>query len=198
MSHEIKCRVYYLSQIVRRDICRHTYGDTDRTVYEYIRKSRRKNRGLFKSVIEVRFEIDDVFVYIRHHFVGKLCKSCLRITVCGGSVSVHVTEVSLSVDKRISHREILRKTYHCVIYGRVAVRMVTAEHVSDRRCGFARGFIVSQLILIHRVEYTSVYGFKTVAYIGKRTGNYDAHRVFYKRLFYARTHLDFDYFLILI
>ena len=113
--HLIYRSVDDLAEVVRRDICRHTDSDTDRAVHEQVRETRREYSRLFQAVIEVRVEVDDVLVDIRHHLVRELRESRLGITVSRRGVSVDRTEVSVSLDQRISHREGLSETHHRIV-----------------------------------------------------------------------------------
>ena len=134
MLHKIDRTVNDFTEVVRRNIGRHTYRNAHGAVNEKVRETGRKNHGFLLAVIEVRSEINDVFLNIRHHFVSELGKSRLRITVSSRAVTVHVTEVTVTVNQRISHVKGLCKTNHRVVYGSVSVRMVTSEYVTDRRC----------------------------------------------------------------
>ncbi len=115
-----------LSHIVRRNVCRHTDGNTRRAVDQQIRKTRRQNHRLFQTVVVVGHKIDGVFVDIGEHFHRNFAHSRFRITVSRRRVAVDRTEVAVPIHKHIAHREALRQAYHCVIHRRVAVRVITA------------------------------------------------------------------------
>ena len=91
------------AKVVRRNLCSHTYGDTVRTVYKQVRKSARKYGWLFKSVVKVRLKINRLFVNIGKHFARNLAHSRLCVSVCGRRVTVNRTEVTVAVNKHISH-----------------------------------------------------------------------------------------------
>ena len=162
---------------MRGDIRRHTDRDTRRAVDEQVREFRGQNDGFLESVVVVRYKVDRVLVYIRKHFESHFAHSRLRITVSSRGVSVDRTEVTVTVDEHISHREILRESDHCVIYRRVAVGMVAAENRTDRVRALTVSLVGHESVFVHRIEYTSVYGFESVPYVGKSTRRYNGHRV---------------------
>ncbi len=93
---------------MRRDVRRHTYGDTGRSVHQQVRESGRQYHRFFFVLVKVRLEIDRVFIYIRYHLQGYLRKPCLGVTHRGRRVVIAGSEVSVSVDEHRPHREILR------------------------------------------------------------------------------------------
>ena len=74
----------------------------------------------------------------------------------------------MSLDKRVAEREILRHAHHRAVHGAVSVRMIAAEHVTDRRRRLAEGLVVRKMILIHSPEYTPLTGLHAVADVGQR------------------------------
>ena len=94
--------VYYLGEVVGRNVGRHTDGNSYRAVYKQIRKSGGKDRRLVSRVIEVSRHRNDVLFDIAHHIICDTSHSRLGVTVCSRAVTVHVTEVSVTLDKRIS------------------------------------------------------------------------------------------------
>ena len=72
MLHIVNRSVDDFPQIVRRYIGRHADRDADRTVDKQIREAGGQHLRLFQTVIKVRIKVYDVFVNIRHHFIGKL------------------------------------------------------------------------------------------------------------------------------
>ena len=170
-----------LTEIVRRDVCRHTYRYADTSVHKQIRKTRGQYDRFFQLVIVVGAEIDRVLIDIRQHLVCDLRKPCLGITVCGRRVAVNGTEVSVTVHHRIAKRKILRETNHSVIYGSVTVGVILTEHFSDGVRAFAVRLVRGVARIVHRIDDTSVYRLKTVPYVRQRTRNNDRHRVVKER-----------------
>ena len=167
--------------VVRRNVRRHTDRDTRRTVYKEIGIACGQHGGFFKAVVVVALKIDRVFVYIGEHFCGNLAHSRLGIPVCSRRVAVYRTEVSVSVDKNVSHRERLCKTNHSVVNGSVAVGVIAAEHRADRVRALTVFAVRGKILFVHRVQYASVDGLQAVPYIGERTLHYDRHRIVEER-----------------
>ena len=71
--------------------------------------------------------------------------------------------------------------------------MVSAQHVADRRRAFAERLVVRQVILVHCIQNSAVHGLETVAHVGQRTADDDAHRVFdiARRHFADQLRLDY-------
>ena len=166
-----------LGEVVRRDIRRHADGDARAAVDEQIREAARQHARLAAGLVKVRIPVHGVLVDVAQHFVGDLRQARLGVSVGGRGVAVHGAEVAVTVDEHIAHGEILRQTHHRVIHGRVAVRMIPAEHVADAGGGFFEGLVRGQVVLVHGVEDTPVHGLETVAHIRQRTSDDDGHGI---------------------
>ena len=157
MVDDIAGAVDDLREVVRRDVGRHADRDAGRAVHQQVGEAGRQYDRLLALLIEVRLEIDRVFLDIRQHVVCQLGHAGLGITVCCRRVAVHGTEVAVTVDQRIVQRERLRHTHHRVVNRCVAVRMIPAEHITDGRCRLAVGLVRGQAVLVHRVQDAAVY-----------------------------------------
>ena len=100
--HTVDSGVNDLTEIVGRDICRHTDSDSDSSIYKEVREAGGKNAGLSSSVIEVRHKVNDLFFKVSHKRVSYLRHSRLGVTVSRSTVSVNRTEVSVTFNKGIS------------------------------------------------------------------------------------------------
>ena len=167
--HAVIHRVDDLAEVVRWNIGRHADRNADAAVDQQVREAAGQNRRLLQTVIEVGHHGNDVLVEIPHHFVGNAVEPRLGVTVCGRRVTVHRTEVSVPLHKRVPQGEWLCQTNHRAVDRRVAVRMVTTQHVTDRGCRLAEGLGVGQTVLIHCVEDTPLTRLHAVADIGERT-----------------------------
>ena len=87
---------------MRWNIGRHTYGDTGSTIYQQVRKTCRKYNRFTFCLIKVRLEINGIFVDVCKHLHGNLTETCLCVSHGSCTVTIHGTEVSMSVNKRIS------------------------------------------------------------------------------------------------
>ena len=144
-------RVDDFRKVVRRDIRRHTYGNTRRTVYQKVRETARQNSRFFARFVEVRVPVNGIFFDIAEHFVRNFRHSRFRVTVSRGRVAVDRTEVSVTFEQRISHRKVLRKSYKSVVNRCVSVRVIPTENVAYRRRAFSERLVGSQSVLVHRV-----------------------------------------------
>src|SRR5690606_1194043 len=122
--------IYRFRKVVRRHIGGHTYGNTGRTVYHEIRNSGRHYGRFRKTVIKVILEIYSILIKVGKHFIRNLLQSCFGIPHCRRRVTVHGTEVTLTVYLRITQTPRLCHPYHRVIYGTVAMRVVFTQNIS--------------------------------------------------------------------
>ena len=146
-----------LGEVMRRDVGRHADRDAGRAVYQQVREAGGQNDRLLTLLVEVRLEIDRVFLDVREHEVRELGHAGLGVTVSCRGIAVHGTEVAVTVNERIMQRKRLRHAHHRVVNRCVAVRMIAAEHVTDGRCRLAVGLVRGQAVLVHRVQEAAVY-----------------------------------------
>ena len=194
--HTEDSSVYNFTEVMRRDICSHTYRDTHSSVYKEIGEAGRKHARLTETVIKVRSEVNYLFLEILHKLVSDLCHSRLGITVSRRAVAVNGTEVSVSFNKRITVREVLSHSYHSSVNRRVTVRMVSTKHVTDRRCRLSERLVACQMVLVHRVHNSSLTGLHSVSYVRKRTRCNNRHGILDKGSLYLLFHINVYYFLI--
>ena len=194
--HTVDGGINYLTEIVRGNIGSHTNRNTHRAVYKQVGKTGRQNRGLLQAVIKVGHHGNNVLIKIAHHFVGNLVKTCLGITVSSRAVTVYRAEVSVTLNKRITHREVLRHTNHSAVNSRVTVRVISTKHVTYGGCRLAERLGVHKSILVHSVEDTASTGLHSVTHVGKRTRHNNRHGVFDKGFFNFLFHTHVDDFLI--
>ena len=194
--HAVNDRVDRLAEVVRGYVCRHTDGNADGSVHKQIRKSRRKHRRLLTAVVEVAVHLHDVLVNVAQHFIRYLREPRLGVTVGRGRVAVDRTEVAVALDQRVAEREVLSHSHHRAVNRAVAVRMVSAEHVADRRRGLAEGPVGGQVILVHGPEDSPLARLHAVPDVGPRARSYDGHSVLYERRLDLAVHSDIDYLLV--
>ena len=145
---------------------------------------------MHKSIVEVRVEVDGVFVDFAQHLGSNFAEARFGVTLCSRWVAVHAAEVALSVYKRTTNGEVLRKAHQGFVHGTVAVGVVLTKYVTDDTGALTVGLVVEQVQFAHRVQNTSVHGFKSVADVGDGTGNVDRHCVGNEGLFHFLFHLD--------
>ena len=146
-----------LTQVMRRNVGSHADRNTVGAVYQKMRKPGRQYHRLFSALVKVWHKVYGIFFNIGQHMHGQLGHLCLGITVGSRAVTVNRTKVTVTVHSRITHREILRHTNQCVIDRRVAVRMVSTQHITDgRRTLFIR-LVRRDAVLVHCVQNAAVY-----------------------------------------
>src|SRR3546814_14362098 len=72
-------------------------------------------------------------------------------------IAVDRTEVALTVDEHVAHREVLRHAYHGVVDRGVAVRMVFTDHVADDARRFLVRLVDIVAELLHREQPAAVH-----------------------------------------
>ena len=143
-------------QVVGRDIGRHTDSDAGRTIYQKVRETAGQNSRLFPGFVKVRIPVNGILVDIPQHLIGKLRHSCFRITVSCRGVSVHRTEVTVAIHQHITHREVLCKTHHCVVYCRITVGVIFTDNITDTGCRLSKGLVRCKTGFVHRIQNTTV------------------------------------------
>ena len=105
----------------------------------------------------------------------------------GGSPSTRA-EISLAVDERVAHVEILGKANEGGVDDRFTVRMIVAGSVSADFGALAITAIGGQAEIVHGHEDAALDRLEAVAHVGKSAGDDDAHGVVEIRL----AHFGFD------
>ncbi len=166
-----------LAEVVRRDVGRHADRDTRRAVDQQVRNPGRHDRRLGLRTVVVVDEVDGFLVDVGQHLVRDLGHANLGVTHGGRRVAVDRTEVALPVDQHVPHREWLRHADDRVVDGRIAVRVVLTDHVTDDAGGLLVGLVVVVSKLAHGVQNPAVYRFQAVTHVRQRAADDDAHRV---------------------
>jgi hypothetical protein len=177
-----------LVEVVRRNVGGHAHGDTRGTVDQKIREARRHDRRLGFGPVVVRDEIDRFFLDVREQLARDARHAHFGVTHGRRRIAVDRTEVALPVDEQVAHREVLRHAHERVVHGVVAVRVVLADDVADDARGFLVGLVPVVAELAHRMKDAAMHGLETVANVGQRAADDDAHGVVEIRL----AHLVFE------
>ena len=133
------------------------------------------------KLVVVGLEVDGLLVEVAQQLHGGFVETSLGVTHGSRRVAVDRAEVSVTVDQRKSHGERLGEAHHRAVHGRIAMRMILADDVADRTGGLHMGFRGHVAGLVHRVEDAAMNGLQTVANVGQRTRDDDAHGVLEKR-----------------
>ena len=155
--------VAQFAQIVGRDVGSHTHGNTRAAVEQQVGNLARHDRGFLQGVVVVGAKIHGVLVQVVQELLGKLGHAHFGITHGRGGVAVYGAEVALPVHQGIAHGKLLRHTHQRIVHGRVAVRVIFTDNVTDD----ARGFFVRTVIVVGKLilgEHDApMYRLKTVA-----------------------------------
>ena len=179
-----------LAEVVRRDVGGHAHGDAHRAVDQEVGEAGGQHGRLAPTVVEVRHKRHDLFFKVGHHLVGDLREARLGITVGGGGVAIDRAEVAVALDQGIAHGKILRHAHHGAVNGRVAVRVITTQHVAHGGGRFAERLVAGQVILIHGVHDAALTRLHAVAHVGQGAGHDDGHGVFDEGLLHPFFHVD--------
>ncbi len=139
------------AQIVRRNLGRHADRDAYAAVDQQVGNARRQDFGLEFAFVVVGLEVDGFLVDVFEQRRGDAREARFGVPHGRGRIAIDGTEVSLPVDQRVAHREILRHADQGVVDRGVAVRVVFTHDVADDPGALARGAIGCRPIsLIHK------------------------------------------------
>ena len=173
---------------MRRNIGGHADGDAGGAVDEKARDARGQNDRLFFAFIEIGNEIDGFLFDVGEHFFRDLREARFGVPHRGRRIAVDGAEISLAVDERVAHVEILGHADERVVNRRIAVRMEFAEHFADDFRALAIRLRGGEAELVHAVENAAMDGLEAVAHVGQGAPDDYAHGVIEIRFF----HLRFD------
>ena len=178
----------HLAQIMRRDIGRHAHGDAGGAIDQQIGKLRRQNRRFLQRLVVIRHHIDGILVDIGEQAVAHPGEPRLGIALRRRRIAIHRPEITLPLDQRHPHREILRHAHHGVVDRRVAMRVEIAHHLADHLGRFAKRPVPVVAGFLHGVEDAAMDRLQPVADIGQCSAHDHAHRV----IEIGALHLVFD------
>ncbi len=99
---ELDDRVADFGDVVRWNVGRHADRDAARAVDEELRQARRKHDRLGPLAVEVRDEIDRLFVDVDQHLHGDPRQARLGIPIGCRRIPVDRAEVAVRIDQRIA------------------------------------------------------------------------------------------------
>ena len=170
-------RIRNLPKIVRGNIGSHTDSDTGGSVDQQVGIPAGKHHRLLLGLVKVRYEIHRVLVDVGQHFDGHPCQTGFRISHGCGTVSVHGSEIPMSVDQRISGIPLLSQLYQRIVNGTVTMGMIFTHGITDDTCTFTVRLVRSVIQFDHGIQDPSLHGLQSVTNIRKRPGCDHAHRV---------------------
>ena len=169
--------VAHLAEVVGRHVGGHTDGDAGGTVDEQVRDLGGQHGGLRDGVVEVEGHIDGILLNVGDHLLRGAAQAGLGVTHGGRTVAIHGTEVTLTVHEGITQGPRLGHTHEGVIDGRVAVRVVLTEHLTDDTGALTIGAALGDVHVPHGVYDAALHGLETVAHVGQGAGDDDRHRI---------------------
>jgi len=166
-----------LAQVVRRNVGGHPDGDAGRPVDQQVREPGRQHGRFFLATVVVVLEIDGVLADIADHLHGQRRHLALGVPHGRCRVVARRTEVALTGHQPCTHHPRLRQAHQGVVNRRVTVRVVQTHDLADDTRALVPAAVGTVATVVHRVDHSAVHRFETVAHIGQRAPDDDAHRV---------------------
>ena len=173
---------------MRWNVRSHPDGDAAGAVHQKIRNARGQNERLFAGLIKIGNEIDRFFFEVGENVFAELGEPRFRVPHRRRRIAVDGTEISLAIDQRVAHVEVLRQAHQRGINDGFSVRMVIAGSVATDLGAFAVAAVRGQAEVVHGHEDAALHGLEAIAHIRQRARDDHAHRVVEVRLL----HLSFD------
>ena len=170
-------RIDQFAKVMRWNIRRHTDRNTHLAIQENVWHCCRQHDRLLLCTIEVVAEINRILLNIGQHLNANLVHAGLSIARCCWLITVHRTEVTLTLNERIAHLPRLSKVHHRHINRRITMWVVFTHYFTDDTRGLNSSMWSLPAVLIHCIQDTAVNRLQTIAYIWKRTINQDRHRI---------------------
>ena len=162
---------------MRRDIGCKPDGYTRRAVHQKVGEPPGEYVRFEDSIVEVPRPFNGVFVDVAQQLQSERSEPRLGITHSRRAVAVHRPEVAVPVNERRAHVKRLRHAHHCLINGRIAVRVEFTQAVADDTRALAVRFIGRNAELMHCVKYAPLNGFKSVLDARQGSVEYDRFRI---------------------
>ena len=169
-------------QVMRWDIRRHTNSDTRRAIHQQVRDAGGKHFWDLFSTVVVRHPVNGFFINISQHLMADLLHPDFRVTHRRSRVTIHRTEVTLTIDQGVAHREVLSHPNNGVIHRRVTVRVVFTDHITNNTRRLFVRLIPVIAENVHSVQHAAVYRLKTIPDIRQSPPDNYAHRIIQVRL----------------
>src|SRR5260221_7096423 len=176
------------AEIVRRDVRGHADGDAAGAIDEQVGNARREHEGFFAGLIEVGNEVDGLFFEVSENVFADFRETGFCVPHGRRGIAVHGAKISLAVDERVAHVEVLREADERRVNDRFAVRVIVAGGVAADFGAFAVAAIGGQAEVVHGHKDAPLHGLEAVAHVGEGTRDDHAHRVVKMRL----AHFGFD------
>src|SRR5216684_2211059 len=188
LFHQQNRGVHDFPQIVWRNVGGHADCDAARAIDQKIWNARRQHHRFFAGLIEIGNEINGFFFQVGQNIFADFRQARFRVPHRRGWIAINGSEISLSIDQRVAHVEVLRLPHQRRVNHRFAVRMVVAGSVAANFCALAVAAIGGQAQIVHGHQDAALHRLQAVAHVGERARDDYAHRVVEIRL----PHFRFD------
>ena len=159
IGHEEFDGINRFTKIMWWNIGRHPDSNPCRPINQKVRETCRKyNRFTFCTIIVID-KIDCFFVNIAQHFKRNLAHPCFGITHGSGAVTVHRTEVTMTVNEHVAVTPPLCHPNHRFINGRITMWVIFTHNITGNTGRFFMCFIRCHTQLIHTIKNTAMYRF---------------------------------------
>ena len=159
------------------NVTSHTNCNSRCPIYEEVGYQGRQNRGFIEGGIVVGSEINRLFVQIGEKLMGQLVLADFSVSHGRRWISIHRTEVSLTINQSIAHRKMLSHAHKSIIHCGITMGMILTNYVTDNAGGFLVWLIPVVTQLPHRIEYASVHRLEPIAHIWKGPAYDNAHGI---------------------
>ena len=149
-----------------RDVRSHADGDAGGAVDEQIGEARGEHLGFLQRLVVVGLPVDGLLLEVGQEFHGRLVQSGFGVTHGCGTVTVDGAEITVAVDERDAHGEVLRETHERVVDGGITMGVILTHAIADGAGTLDMGFIGRDAAFVHRVENAAMNGFEAVTHIG--------------------------------
>src|SRR5262245_58391407 len=129
--HQGNQSIDHFPQIVRWNIGCHADRDTRGTVDQQIGNAGWQNRRFFEGVVIVRNEIDCLFFDIRQQLFGETGHPDLGVAHRCRRIRIDGAKISLPIDERITHREVLHQPDDRIVNRGITVGMIFTDDIAD-------------------------------------------------------------------
>jgi hypothetical protein len=168
-------RVAHLAQVVGRDGSGHAHGDAGSAVDQQVGDGGGEDGGFLERVVKVGYEIHRVLVQVGQDLGGDGSQAGLCVTHRCRSIAIDRAKVTLTIHQRGAQGKVLRHACHRFVHGCVSVGMVLAQHLADDAGRFLVRRVGPQAQVVHGVEDAALDRLESVAGIGQRARDDDAH-----------------------
>ena len=164
--HDGDGRVNGLTQIVGRDVRGHADGNAGGAIDKQVGKARGEHLGFLQRLVVVGLPVDGLLLEVGQKLHGRLVQSGFGVTHGCGTIAVDGTEVTMAVDERDAHGEVLCETHERVVDGGITMGVILTHAVTDGTCALDVGLVGRDAAFVHRVKDATMDGLEAVAHVG--------------------------------